>query len=65
MTASQVRVSAPGVSRGTHPVCHPRPARARAAPEQRAVFFGQTMGLRITHNPDEASIDVEARPACD
>ncbi len=37
---------------------------ARATPEQRAVIYGQTMGLRITYNPEEASIEVEARPAC-
>ena len=37
---------------------------ARATPEQRAIIYSQTMGLRITHNPEEASIDVEARPAC-
>ena len=36
---------------------------ARATPEQRAVIYGQTMGLRITYNPEEASIEVEARPA--
>ena len=37
---------------------------ARATPEQRATIYSQTMGLRITYNPDEASIEVEARPAC-
>jgi hypothetical protein len=37
---------------------------ARATPEQRATIYSQTMGLRITYNPDEAFIEVEARPAC-
>jgi site-specific DNA recombinase len=37
---------------------------ARATPEQRATIYAQTMGLRITYNPGEASIDVESRPAC-
>ncbi len=37
---------------------------ARATPEQRAAIYGQTMGLRITYNPADASIEVEARPAC-
>jgi len=36
---------------------------ARATPEQRAVIYGQTMGLRITYNTDEPSLDVKARPA--
>jgi hypothetical protein len=37
---------------------------AKATPEQRAAIYGETMGLRITYNPDQASIEVEARPAC-
>jgi hypothetical protein len=37
---------------------------AKATPEQRATIYGQTMGLRITYNPEDASIEVEARPAC-
>jgi len=36
---------------------------AKATPEQRARIYGETMGLRITYNSAEASIDVEARPA--
>ena len=37
---------------------------ARATPEQRATIYSQTMGLRITCNPEDASIEIEARPAC-
>ena len=37
---------------------------AKATPEQRATIYSQTMGLRITYSPDEASIEVEASPAC-
>jgi site-specific DNA recombinase len=37
---------------------------ARATPEQRATIYAQTMGPRITYNPGEASVEVEASPAC-
>jgi site-specific DNA recombinase len=37
---------------------------AKATPEQRAAIYGQTMGLRITHHPDQPEwATVEARPA--
>ena len=36
---------------------------AKATPEQRAAIYSQTMGLRITYNPEQASIEVGARPA--
>ena len=36
---------------------------AKATPEQRAIIYGETMGLRITYDPASASIEVEARPA--
>jgi hypothetical protein len=38
---------------------------AKATPEQRAVIYGETMGLRITYHPDEPGwATVEARPSC-
>jgi hypothetical protein len=37
---------------------------SRATPEQRATIYGQTMGLQVTYNPRDASIEIEARPAC-
>lgn len=38
---------------------------AKATPEQRAQIYSQTMGLRITYNPDKPEwASVEAKPAC-
>jgi hypothetical protein len=38
---------------------------AKATPEHRAAIYGETMGLRITYNPDEPEwATVEARPSC-
>ena len=39
-------------------------SRARVTPEQRATIYAQTMGLRITYSPNDASVEVEVHPAC-
>ncbi len=36
----------------------------KATPEQRATINGQTMGLQMTYHPEDASVEIEARPAC-
>ena len=32
---------------------------AKATPEQRAAIYGQTIGLRITFNPEADELDIE------
>jgi len=43
---------------------HVLQALGNATPEQRAVIYAHTMGLRITYHAERGALAIEARPAC-